>query len=96
MQKRCDEEDFPLMLDLGPERELSYGIPGPDACDRDMTHPAKYRHYELDVPEPRNIERDRAVGERLKARSSIPVKKLEITFHPRRFWIARPHIIRAA
>ena len=48
-----------------------------------MTHPAKYRHYELDVPEPRNIERDRAVGERLKARSSIPVKKLEITFHPR-------------
>ena len=83
LQRRCDEEDFPLMLDMGEGALLSYGIPGPTVRNRDTSVPYEYRCYSLDVPEPRNIERDRAVGARLKASSSLPPKKLHIAFHQR-------------
>jgi len=83
LQKRCNEEDFPVMFDMGASRGLSYGIAGPTVRNTDMGAPYEFRQYHLDEPEPRNIERNRAVAERLKARSSMPVKQLQMTFHHR-------------
>jgi hypothetical protein len=83
LQKRCDEDDFPLMFDMGPDRDLSYGIQGPAIRNMDMGAPYEYRLYGMDVPEPRNIVRDQAVSERLKARASMKPRQLKMSFHQR-------------
>lgn len=79
LQRRCDEEDYPIMLSLGARTKVSYGIPGRE----DEKDGAKFRRYEEDVPEPRNMARTRAVIQRIRNINALPPKHLALAFHPR-------------
>jgi len=77
LQRRCDEEDYPLLLGMGPGTRESLGVPGPPA-------PAGgARRYDLDVPEPRNVARGAAVLHRARARAALPAREFALGFHPR-------------
>jgi hypothetical protein len=77
LQKRCDSDDFPIMLSLGGGRVAVQGVPG------HFDSVAGHRHYEDDVPEPRNLVRDAAKAQRSETSFSLPRAEFDLRFHPR-------------
>lgn len=83
LQRRCDEDDFPIMLSLGDTHPVSYGIRGPETTEQDAMGTLRYRIYDQDVPEPRNADRNQCVFERVRQQVSMPQKQYPASFHPR-------------
>lgn len=77
LQRTCNADDFPVMLSLGQGRPPAQGVPG------EFDSVAGHRHYEDDVPEPRNVVRDVAVKERSETSSSLQSTEFDLRFHPR-------------
>lgn len=71
------------MISLGGGRTVSHGIRGHDDQLVSKLGTVHYRHYENDVPEPRNYLRDKAIADRITKDASLQGRQYEIQFHQR-------------